>query len=142
MAVLGTAIKHVGSACKGCALSDLPGQGIVLAPPSPASAFGGGLRTSQLTVEHGNHLPCPIACNNSYNTQSVLVVCTHRRQGEGLALFGKSFNYPPARPNSRIDFAFDKAAFYFKFLPFTIPYPVPFRLLGDETKVRGIHHCA
>lgn len=53
-----------------------------------------------------------------------------------MPLFGKSFNYPPARPNSRIDFQFDKAAFYFKFLPFTIPYPVPFRILGDERKVR------
>lgn len=35
----------------------------------------------------------------------------------------------------RIDFQFDNAAFHFRFLPFTIPYPVPFRLLGDETKV-------
>jgi hypothetical protein len=58
------------------------------------------------------------------------------RQGAGIPLLGKSSNYPPARPNSRIDFAFDKAAFYFSFLPFSIPYPVPFRLLGDERKVR------
>lgn len=36
------------------------------------------------------------------------------RQGAGIALFGKSFNYPPARPNSRIDFQFDTAAFYFR----------------------------
>lgn len=57
------------------------------------------------------------------------------RQGEGLPLFGKSFNYPPARPNSRIDFQFDRAAFNFRFLPFTLPYPVPFRILGDERKV-------
>jgi hypothetical protein len=57
------------------------------------------------------------------------------RQGAGIPLLGKSFNYPAARANSRIDFAFDKAAFYFSFLPFTIPYPVPFRLLGDERKV-------
>lgn len=35
----------------------------------------------------------------------------------------------------RIDFQFDKAAFNFKFLPFKIPYPVPFKYLGDETKV-------
>lgn len=56
------------------------------------------------------------------------------RQGEGLPLFGKSFNYPPARPNSRIDFQFDRAAFNFRFLPFTLPYPVPFRILGDERK--------
>lgn len=35
----------------------------------------------------------------------------------------------------RIDFQFDTAAFEFKALPFKIPYPVPFKLLGDETKV-------
>ncbi len=35
----------------------------------------------------------------------------------------------------RIDFQFDKAAFDFRFLPFKIPYPVPFKYLGDETKV-------
>ncbi|PNW85211.1 hypothetical protein CHLRE_03g176350v5 [Chlamydomonas reinhardtii] len=56
------------------------------------------------------------------------------RQGEGLPLFGKSNNYPAARPNMRIDFQFDRAAFNFRFLPFTIPYPVPFRILGDERK--------
>lgn len=39
----------------------------------------------------------------------------------------------------RIDFQFDNAAFHFRFLPFTIPYPVPFRLLGDETKVSLPH---
>lgn len=37
----------------------------------------------------------------------------------------------------RIDFQFDTAAFDFKFLPFKVPYPVPFKLLGDETKVRS-----
>ncbi|XAR60432.1 hypothetical protein NMG60_11033805 [Bertholletia excelsa] len=34
----------------------------------------------------------------------------------------------------RILFQFDKAAFSFRFLPFKVPYPVPFRLLGDEAK--------
>ena len=38
----------------------------------------------------------------------------------------------------RIDFQFSKGAFDFSFLPFTIPYPVPFKALGDETKV---HTC-
>jgi hypothetical protein len=57
------------------------------------------------------------------------------RQGQGLPLFGKSFNTPPSREAARIDFQFDRAAFTFKFLPFTLPYPVPFRLLGDERKV-------
>ncbi|CAM6125693.1 unnamed protein product [Calypogeia fissa] len=35
---------------------------------------------------------------------------------------------------TRILFRFDKAAFEFKFVPFKVPYPVPFRLLGDEAK--------
>ena len=35
----------------------------------------------------------------------------------------------------RVDFQFDKAAFAFNALPFKLPYPVPFKLLGDETKV-------
>ncbi|XP_076916703.1 putative plastid-lipid-associated protein 12, chloroplastic [Bidens hawaiensis] len=34
----------------------------------------------------------------------------------------------------RILLRVDKAAFSFKFLPFKVPYPVPFRLLGDEAK--------
>jgi hypothetical protein len=34
-----------------------------------------------------------------------------------------------------VNFQFDQASFHFKFLPFSIPYPVPFRLLGDERKV-------
>ncbi|XP_022849099.1 probable plastid-lipid-associated protein 12, chloroplastic isoform X2 [Olea europaea var. sylvestris] len=34
----------------------------------------------------------------------------------------------------RILFQFDRAAFSFNFLPFKVPYPVPFRLLGDEAK--------
>jgi hypothetical protein len=33
-----------------------------------------------------------------------------------------------------VDFAFDRAAFYFKALPLAVPYPVPFALLGDEAK--------
>lgn len=58
------------------------------------------------------------------------------RQGKGLpfGILGVSSSAPPAFPDQRIDFQFDKAAFYFKFLPFTLPYPVPFKLLGDETK--------
>jgi len=59
------------------------------------------------------------------------------REGAGdflWGVFGKSTSFPPARPDSRIDFQFDQAAFYFSFLPFSIPYPVPFKLLGDERK--------
>lgn len=40
-----------------------------------------------------------------------------------------------ALQNMRVDFQFDKAAFALNALPFKIPYPVPFKLLGDETKV-------
>ncbi|KAI9079380.1 hypothetical protein K1719_038679 [Acacia pycnantha] len=41
----------------------------------------------------------------------------------------------------RILFRFDRAAFSFKFLPFKVPYPVPFKLLGDEAKVSIPHIC-
>lgn len=42
----------------------------------------------------------------------------------------------PARSKQdlRIDFAFDYAFFDLRALPVRIPYPVPFKLLGDETK--------
>lgn len=56
-----------------------------------------------------------------------------------FGILGTSSTNPPAKPNLRIDFQFDKAAFYFNSLPFTIPYPVPFKALasgpfGDEVK--------
>lgn len=38
------------------------------------------------------------------------------------------------KDGKRILFRFDRAAFSFKILPFKVPYPVPFRLLGDEAK--------
>ncbi|MQM07996.1 hypothetical protein Taro_040842 [Colocasia esculenta] len=38
------------------------------------------------------------------------------------------------KDGKRILFRFDSAAFNFRFLPFKVPYPVPFRLLGDEAK--------
>lgn len=69
------------------------------------------------------------------------VLCYACRQGAGVPLLGKSFTYPAARRNMRIDFQFDKAAFHFKFLPFTLPYPVPFKILGDERKVRACMQC-
>ena len=34
----------------------------------------------------------------------------------------------------RVNFQFDRAAFRLKFWPYNLPYPVPFRLLGDEAK--------
>ena len=43
------------------------------------------------------------------------------RVGAGIPLLGKSSNTPPPTPGSRVDFAFDKAAFFFKALPFSIP---------------------
>lgn len=47
------------------------------------------------------------------------------RRGSGLpfGLLGVSSTEPPARKDLRIDFAFDRAAFYFNALPVTIPYP-------------------
>ncbi|XP_042016701.1 probable plastid-lipid-associated protein 12, chloroplastic [Salvia splendens] len=39
-----------------------------------------------------------------------------------------------AKDGKRVLFQFDRAAFSLKFLPFKVPYPVPFRLLGDEAK--------
>lgn len=61
------------------------------------------------------------------------------RRGKGLpfGLLGTSVTTPPARPDLRVDFQFDSAAFAFAALPFKLPYPVPFRLLGDERKVCG-----
>jgi hypothetical protein len=43
--------------------------------------------------------------------------------------------HPAVVQDMRIDFQFDRAAFDLKLLPFKVPYPVPFKLLGDETKV-------
>lgn len=56
------------------------------------------------------------------------------RRGQGLPFLGKSDNTPPTAPNKRIDFQFSRAAFDLKSLPFKIPYPVPFKLLQDESK--------
>lgn len=52
----------------------------------------------------------------------------------GLNILGVSQTTPAKDPSARIDFQFDEAGFDFKALPFTIPYPVPFRWLGDEVK--------
>mmetsp|Transcript_28894 Transcript_28894/g.41176 ORF Transcript_28894/g.41176 Transcript_28894/m.41176 type:complete len:578 (-) Transcript_28894:42-1775(-) len=52
----------------------------------------------------------------------------------GLNIFGVSKSTPPRNAEERIDFAFQEALFEFRDLPFTIPYPVPFKLLGDEAK--------
>jgi len=56
------------------------------------------------------------------------------RRGAGIPIFGKSDSSPPSCADKRIDFQFSKAAFDLKALPFKIPYPVPFRLLQDESK--------
>jgi hypothetical protein len=52
----------------------------------------------------------------------------------GLNIFGISSSAAPRRVEERIDFAFQEAMFEFRDLPLQIPYPVPFRLLGDEAK--------
>ncbi|CAN0377154.1 unnamed protein product [Phaeothamnion confervicola] len=46
----------------------------------------------------------------------------------------RSNRQPTQDPAARIDFQFDDAAFELNALPFKVPYPVPFRLLGDEVK--------
>lgn len=61
------------------------------------------------------------------------------RAGKGLGLLGVSLTTAAADPSRRIDFAFDRAAFRFRSLPLSIPYPVPFKTLratplGDEVK--------
>lgn len=58
------------------------------------------------------------------------------RKGKGLpfGILGTSSVEQPSKVHTRLDFQFDKAAFYFTIVPFTLPYPVPFRLLGDERK--------
>ncbi|BDA41845.1 probable plastid-lipid-associated protein 12, chloroplasti [Coccomyxa sp. Obi] len=68
------------------------------------------------------------------NTDSRPLLGFTPRKGKGLPIFGKSKTDPPVKKDMRIDFQFDRAAFDFKFLPFKVPYPVPFKLLGDETK--------
>ncbi|CAL8460873.1 g404 [Coccomyxa elongata] len=68
------------------------------------------------------------------NTDSRPLLGFTPRKGKGLPIFGKSKTDPPAKKDMRIDFQFDRAAFDFRFLPFKVPYPVPFKLLGDETK--------
>ncbi|CAM9550464.1 unnamed protein product, partial [Ectocarpus fasciculatus] len=52
----------------------------------------------------------------------------------GLNILGVSQTTPPEDPSGRIDFQFDEAGFDFEALPFNIPYPVPFRLFGDEVR--------
>jgi hypothetical protein len=52
----------------------------------------------------------------------------------GLNIFGISSSRAPRDPSERIDFAFQEAGFEFTNLPFSVPYPVPFKLLGDEAK--------
>jgi PAP_fibrillin len=61
----------------------------------------------------------------------------------GLNIFGVSQTAEQsasANPRARIDFQFDVAGFDLKLLPFNIPYPVPFRLLGDEVSPT-FHYC-
>ena len=52
----------------------------------------------------------------------------------GMNLFGVSSSTEPRDPTERIDFAFQEALFESKDFPIKIPYPVPFKLLGDEAK--------
>lgn len=51
----------------------------------------------------------------------------------GLLRLSAAASTTPDNPQ-RIDFAFDLAYFESPVLPFRVPYPVPFKLLGDEAK--------
>ena len=52
----------------------------------------------------------------------------------GLAPFGVSSSAPPRTPSERIDFSFQEARLEIKGSQIVLPYPVPFKLLGDEAK--------
>ena len=52
----------------------------------------------------------------------------------GLAPFGVSSSAPPRSPSERIDFSFQEARLELKGSQIVLPYPVPFKLLGDEAK--------
>ena len=52
----------------------------------------------------------------------------------GLAPFGVSSSAPPRSPTERIDFSFQEARLEIKGSQIVLPYPVPFKLLGDEAK--------
>ena len=56
------------------------------------------------------------------------------RFGDAGELLLRASASTPAVSRQRIDFAFEMGEFSFKALPFRIPYPVPFALLGDEAK--------
>ena len=63
------------------------------------------------------------------------------REGDGkilgLNIFGVSNSNPPRDETERIDFAFKEAQFETRksgLSQLSIPYPVPFTLLGDEAK--------
>lgn len=78
-------------------------------------------KIGELTVEVGRC--CAVGRNGFHRCPGWLH--THFRSFQAAA---------SVQDEKRILFQFDRAAFSFKFLPFKVPYPVPFRLLGDEAK--------
>lgn len=63
----------------------------------------------------------------------------------GMALFGRSDSRPPARPNMRIDFQFDRAAFSFRAIPFKAGWPrsapFPGLLIHPSEPCRRVCRC-
>jgi hypothetical protein len=74
-----------------------------------------------------------LAATNGNNNNKIVP-----RVGDGNILgfypFGKSSNTPPSDITDRINFQFDEACFEFNGKELSIPYPVPFKLLNDESK--------
>lgn len=103
---------------------------------SERSFLGGGLPDVSNTVVFGNG-QARLRVTALASTASRVLVEPRIGDGSifGLTPFGKSFNRPPRNAQERIDFSFQEAMFEFSEpFAFSIPYPVPFKLLGDEAK--------
>lgn len=89
-------------------------------------------------IRDGRHVLTKAGPNPAPARLPPLLIIAGLQRGAGLPIFGKSSAEPPSAKNTRIDFQFDRAAFDLRILPFSIPYPVPFRLIGDEGKVQPV----
>ncbi|KAJ1440261.1 hypothetical protein B484DRAFT_323088 [Ochromonadaceae sp. CCMP2298] len=103
-------------------------------------SFLSGKRDVSNTVCFGDRARLRVTALASTPTQPLITP----RKGDGkilgMNIFGISSSALPRTPLERIDFAFQEAMFEFKgfgesgLKPPSIPYPVPFKLLGDEAK--------
>ena len=99
-----------------------------------AGSFLSGMPDVSNTVCFGNSGRLRVTALAS-TTETALI---EPRKGDGkifgMNVFGVSSSSPPRDPSERIDFAFQEALFESVTFPVTVPYPVPFKLLGDEAK--------